>query len=86
MPDLHNEEVILDLESCPHLVYASCCDEHAVLLVEFLIGEDALLVYQDESLLPVPQHLRLLVYFAVYEATRDQRLGHSSNLLLEAFS
>lgn len=55
-----------------------------MLFVEFLIRKYALSVYDDQSLLPLPQHLRLLEDFTVIEAILDQGLRDAWNVRRDA--
>lgn len=80
---LDDQQSLLHLESSPNFPHTVARDEHGVLLVEFLVAEDALPVHNYQSLLPFAQDLRFLVDFAEVEAVlcerfRDSRQAGSS--------
>lgn len=71
---LHDQHVVLHLEAGPDLLDRTHPDVHGVLLVELLVRVHTLLVDDYEPLLPLAQHLGLLVQSPIDEAAADEGL------------
>lgn len=81
MPDFNNEQLILNLQPGPDLLYCSLLDIHRVLLIEFLIGVHSFLIDDDESFFPFSQHLRFFVNFPVNISVFYQSVWQAWDLL-----
>jgi hypothetical protein len=79
-----DQQAIFDLESAPELLHAVAGNEHRVLLIELLEGEDPVPVYHDQPLLPLAQDLGLLEDLAVVIAVLDEGLRDARDVGREA--